>query len=59
MKKYPQAAQLERKVASPAPAAPMFSPWGRMKMGSSTIFSRQPLMVPTLAWRVLPSERTI
>ena len=50
---------MERNVASPAPAAPILSPHGRMKMGSRMIFNRQPLMVPTLAWREAPSERTI
>ena len=49
---------MDRKVAHPAPAAPMSSPQGRMNRGSSTMFSRQPLMVPTLAWRVAPSART-
>mgnify|MGYP006922468849 CR=1 FL=1 len=29
-----------------------------MKMGSSTMFRAQPLMVPMLAWRVAPSART-
>ena len=49
MKKYRQAAQLDRKVASPAPAAPRLKPQGRMKIGSSSILSTQPLMVPALA----------
>ena len=44
-----QATQLDKNVASPAPAAPMPSPHGIMKMGSSKMFSRHPLMVPTLA----------
>ena len=56
--KYRQATQLEIQVAMPAPPAPMSSPQGRMKMGSSTMFSRQPLMVPTLACRAAPSART-
>ena len=53
-----QATQLERKVASPAPAAPIFRPQGRMKMGSRIMLRKQPLMVPMLAWRELPSART-
>ena len=48
-KKYRQATQLERKVASPAPSAPMPRPQGMMKKGSRMIFRMQPLMVPTLA----------
>ena len=58
MQIYGQAAQLERNVARPAPAAPIFSPQGRMKMGSKSMFRKQPLMVPMLAWREAPSERT-
>ena len=58
-KKYRQATQLDRKVASPAPSAPMPSPQGRIKTGSSTMFSRQPLMVPMLACSAAPSARTI
>ncbi len=49
---------MDKNVASPAPDAPRFSPQGRMKNGSRIIFSRQPLMVPMLAWREKPSERT-
>ena len=37
---------LDRKVAKPAPAAPIFRPQGRIKTGSSRIFRKQPLMVP-------------
>ena len=48
-----------KNVARPAPAAPMFKPQGRMKMGSRIIFSTQPLMVPMLAWTEAPSLRTI
>ena len=33
-------------------------PQGKMKKGSRSMFSRQPLMVPMLAWREAPSERT-
>ena len=57
-KKYRQATQLDRKVAKPAPAAPIPKPQGMMKTGSSTMFSRQPLMVPMLACMVEPSART-
>ena len=53
------ATQFDRKVASPAPAAPMSNPHGSMKIGSSTIFKRHPLMVPILAWNAEPSARTI
>ena len=56
--KYRQATQLEIKVARPAPAAPMFSPQGRMKIGSSTMLRIQPDMVPMLAWTADPSLRT-
>ena len=49
---------MDRKVARPAPAAPMWKPQGRMKMGSRMMLSRQPLMVPMLAWREAPSDRT-
>lgn len=49
---------LERQVAQPAPAAPRFKPHGRMKIGSSTMFSRQPHMVPMLACSEEPSART-
>ena len=58
-RKYRQAMQLERKVARPAPAAPMLRPQGRIKMGSSTMFRMHPLMVPMLACRGLPSLRTM
>ena len=34
-------AQLELAAAQPAPAAPRFRPHGRMKIGSSTMFSRE------------------
>ena len=57
-KKYPQAKQFEIKVAQPAPAAPMSSPHGITSIGSSTILSRQPLIVPTLAWSEAPSALT-
>ena len=57
-KKYRQAAQLERKVARPAPSAPMFSPQGRINTGSRTMFKKQPLMVPMLACMAAPSART-
>ena len=53
-----QAAQLERKVAHPAPSAPISSPHGSMKIGSRIIFRKQPLMVPMLACIAAPSERT-
>ena len=49
---------MDKKVARPAPAAPMLSPQGMIKIGSSTILRRHPLMVPILAWRDAPSERT-
>ena len=58
IKKYRHATQLERNVASPAPAAPRFNPHGIIKIGSNMIFNKQPLIVPTLAWRDDPSERT-
>ena len=48
-----------KNVASAAPSAFMSNPQGRMKMGSSTMFNRQPLMVPTLACSAAPSERII
>ena len=54
-RKYTHAAQLDRNVAKPAPAAPIPKP--RMQMGSRMMLSRQPLMVPMLAWSVAPSER--
>ena len=57
-KKYRQATQLEMQVARPAPVAPMWKPQGRIKMGSRMMLSRHPLMVPMLAWREAPSERT-
>ena len=53
-----QATQLDKKVARPAPAAPMFSPHGRINMGSRIIFNRHPLMVPILAWSDAPSDLT-
>ncbi len=49
---------MDKKVASPDPAAPMPSPQGMINIGSSTMFSRHPLMVPMLAWKEAPSERT-
>ena len=58
MKKYRHAAQLERNVASPAPAAPMPKPHGRMNSGSRIIFKRHPLIVPTLACKDAPSALT-
>ena len=48
-RKYPRAHTLEMQVARPAPAAPISKPQGRMKMGSSTMLRRHPLMVPMLA----------
>lgn len=57
-KKYRQATQLDKKVAHPAPAAPIPSPHGIMKIGSRIIFRKQPLIVPMLACRAAPSERT-
>ena len=57
-KKYRQATQLDKKVAHPAPAAPIPSPHGIMKIGSRIIFRKQPLIVPMLACRADPSERT-
>ena len=57
-KKYRQATTLERKVANPAPAAPMSNPQGRIKMGSRMMFKRHPLMVPMLACKADPSART-
>ncbi len=50
---------MERQVAIAAPAAPRFSPHGKIKMGSSAMLSRQPLMVPMLACNAAPSERII
>ena len=40
---------MDKNVAQPAPAAPISNPQGMIKIGSSTMFSKQPLMVPTLA----------
>ena len=50
---------MPRKVASPAPAAPISRPQGRMKIGSRIMFRTHPLMVPILAWKVAPSDRTM
>ena len=49
---------MERKVASPAPAAPIPNPQGRIKIGSRIIFIMQPLIVPILACTAAPSDRS-
>ena len=58
IKKYRHAAQLDKKVARPAPAAPICSPQGRIKIGSRRMFRRHPLIVPMLACKEEPSALT-
>ena len=58
-KKYPHAKQLDKNVASPAPAAPILKPQGKIKIGSRIMFRKHPLMVHMLAWRESPSDRTM